>query len=102
MKVFLSPLAEEKLTLLLDFLVAEWSQKVRNEFLKKFKKAIQQISEHPFSCPQSKQLNVFKCVVTKQCSFYYRIQQDEIEIITVIDNRQGPKDIEKLLKRLSS
>ncbi|TVR39825.1 MAG: type II toxin-antitoxin system RelE/ParE family toxin, partial [Cryomorphaceae bacterium] len=40
----------------------------------------------------------FKCVVTKQTSFYYRIINDEIEIISISDNRQDPDRIEDELK----
>lgn len=88
MKVFLSELAENKLLKL-------------NDFFKKFTSKVMQISEQPESCPKSLVFNgIYKCVVTKQTSFYYRINfnKNEIEIITVFDSRQNPNKLKKDLE----
>jgi plasmid stabilization system protein ParE len=92
MKVFLSPLAEKKVMLLLEYIELEWSKGSKKVFLSKLKGKFDQISKHPYSCIKSNVFpSLFKCTVTKQTSFYYRIMSDEIEIITLIDNRQDPK-----------
>ncbi|MBZ0241743.1 MAG: type II toxin-antitoxin system RelE/ParE family toxin [Bacteroidales bacterium] len=98
MKVFLSELAEEKLLKLNDFLLENWNMKVRNDCINKLTSRIDQLIEHPLSCPQSTDIKgLFKCVVTKQTAFYYRINFDrkEIEIITIFDTRQNPDNLEK-------
>ncbi len=94
--VFLSPLAEKKLVILLDYLEEKWSIRVRNNFLEKFKSKTELVSMQPKSCPESQNFsNLYKCTVTKQVSFYYRIYSDEIEIITIFDNRQNPNKLQK-------
>ena len=101
MKVFLSELAENKFLKLNDFLLENWNLKVRNDFIKKLASKIDKISDQPESCQQSSEFKgLFKCVVTKQTTFYYRINLDkkEIEIITVFDTRQNPDKLEKDLK----
>jgi len=101
MKVFLSKLAENKLLKLSDFLLENWSLKVKNDFIEKLTSKINQISEQPESCPQSSEFKgLFKCVVTKQTTLYYRINLDrkEIEIITVFDTRQNLDKLEKDIK----
>jgi len=101
MKVFLSELAEKKLLKLNNFLLENWNLKVRNDFIKKLTSKINQISEQPESCPQSSEFKgLFKCVVTKQTTLFYRINFDrkEIEIITVFDTRQNPDKLEKDIK----
>lgn len=99
MKIFLSPIAERKTELLLEFIENEWSKNVKEKFLEKFKKSVKTVSNQPKSFPVSKSMKgLFKCVVSKQTSFYYRIINNEIEIITLIDNRQNPKEIFKELK----
>ena len=101
MKVFLSELAENKLLKLNDFLLENWNLKVRNDFIKKLTSRINQIKEQPESCPQSSEIKgLFKCVVTKQTTFFYRINFDrkEIEIITVFDTRQNPNKLKKDIK----
>lgn len=78
MKVFLSELAESKLLKLNDFLLENWNLKVRNDFIKKLTSKIEQISNQPKSCPQSSEFKgLYKCVVTKQTTFYYRINVDK-------------------------
>lgn len=59
-------------------------------------KNVDQLKLNPKSFPASKiKKGIRRCVVTRQTSVYYRIQNESIEIITVIDNRQDPKKIAK-------
>lgn len=101
MKVFLSELAESKLSQLLDYLLQNWDYKIQQKFLKKITDKINQIVKHPESCSQSAvQKGIFKCVVSKQTTFYYRInyQNQEIEIITFFDTRQNPDNLNPEIK----
>jgi len=93
MEVFLSEQAEIKLLQLNNYLFFKWNAKVRDEFIEKLTQKINQISAQPESCPKSKNFDgLYKCVVTKQTTFYYRILSDinEIEVITIFDTRQNP------------
>jgi len=99
-EVYLSALAERKLDLLLEYLTQEWGSSSKLKYIDKFKSVINQISSHPQSCQESSEMKgIYKCVVTKQSSFYYRIHDDEIEIITLFDNRQDQKTIFEELKK---
>lgn len=98
MNVFLSELAERKLLKLSEYLLENWNLKTRDEFISKLSEKIKQISIQPDSCSKSSEFkNLYKCVVTKQTSFYYRIKWDkeEIEIITIFDTRQNPDKLKK-------
>jgi len=93
MKVFLSELAESKLLKLSEYLLENWSLKTRDKFIEKLSEKINQISSQPDSCPKSFEFKgLYKCVVTKQTTYYYRISTNlnEIEIITIFDTRQNP------------
>ena len=99
-EVFLSALAERKLNLLLDYLTEEWGLNAKSKYLEKFKRAINQISNHPKSCQESSEgQGIYKCIVTKKSSFYYRIKNNEIEIITIFDNRQDQRKIFEEMKK---
>ena len=92
MEVFLSAQAEIKFLQLNNYLLHKWNAKVRDEFIDKLTKKLSQISAQPESCPQSKNFDgLYKCVVTKQTTFYYRIlfDKNEIEVITIFDTRQN-------------
>ena len=98
MKVYFSELAEKKLIDLNNYLLVNWNEKVKNDFKTKLKKRINQIIAQPKSCPESLEFKgLFKCVVSKQNTFYYRINEkkQEIEIITFFDTRQNPNELIK-------
>ena len=98
MKVFLSELAENKLLKLSEYLLENWNLKTRDKFIEKLTGRIEQLSLQPESCPKSSEFKgLYKCVVTKQTTFYYRISTElnEIEIITIFDTRQNPKKLRK-------
>ena len=101
MEVYLSELAESKLLKLSEYLLEEWNKKTRDKFIQKLTEKIDQISLQPDSCPESSEFKgLFKCVVTKQTTFYYRINTKlkEIEIITLFDTRQNPEKLNRDIK----
>ena len=98
MKVFLSELAESKLLKLTDHLLENWNLKTRDRFIEKLSEKMKQISIQPQSCPESSEFKgLYKCVVTKQTTFYYRISTElkEVEVITIFDTRQNPNKLKK-------
>lgn len=95
-KVKLSKWTERKLENLLEYLENEWSTKVKNDFVIKLDKVIAQIKVNPKAYPQSANQNeIHKCTVTKQTTIYYRYDESTIYIVTLFDNRQDPKRLEK-------
>ncbi len=98
MKVYLSPIAEQKFTELLDFLKEKWGESSQRKFLRRFLEKTNQISGFPESCPKSKKMKgLYKCVVTHQTTFFYRVHNCEIEIVTIFDTRQDPEKIDEAL-----
>jgi plasmid stabilization system protein ParE len=98
--VYFSRLANRKLVILTDYLAEEWSAKVKQNFIENFKSKIEHISVYPESCMKSGAFpNLYQCIVTKQTSFLYRIQNNEIEIITIFDNRSSFKSITKEIQK---
>jgi len=99
-KVILSALAVDTLENILDHIEENWSIASRNKALKKVLAKFDQISSQPRSCLGSDiEPNIFKCVVSKQTSFFYRINANKIEVIIFYDNRQDPKNIIDKYKR---
>lgn len=97
---YFSRLAEKKLLQLFDYLIHEWSVKVKDNFRQTLDEKLDQISIYPDSCIKSKQFfNLYLCIVTKQTSFLYRVINDDIEVITVFDNRSSFKSITKEIRK---
>ena len=98
-EVRLSKRAVKKLDSLLVFLVEKWSIKVKNDFIQKLDKSLDQIQELPESCPESERIRgLRKCVVTKQTTMFYKYSDTTINIVTIFDNRQDPKSLIKETK----
>jgi plasmid stabilization system protein ParE len=98
-KVKVSKPAERKLNKLLDYLHENWSQKVKSDFIKKFDNVIHLISSNPTMFPESKEYpGLYKCVITKQTSLYYKFNAETVIIVTFFDTRQHPLKLRKSLK----
>ena len=88
MKLYLSDQAAEQLDGLLAYLELEWSVRVRDNFLQKFDRSFQAIRRLPFGFPASEKfIGLRKCVITPQTSAFYRVGNEEIEVIAIFDNR---------------
>lgn len=97
-EVKLSKRACKKLELLLEYLELEWSLKVKNDFIKKLDRSLNQIKKFPDSTVKSEIKNgLHKCVITKQTSLYYQYDDTAIKIVTIFDNRMN---IDKLTKEV--
>lgn len=99
MKVVFSDLANKKAVEVSDYLAKEWSEKVKKDFAETLRSKIIQISSFPESCIESAVFHKLRiCIVTKQTSFLYRINNNEIEVITVFDNRSSFTSVTKEIR----
>jgi len=93
-QIIWSPAAEKDAEQILDFINTKWSNRVVAKFLNKLDDNIRLISEDPKLFPIiEEKLGIRKCVVTKQNSLFYRIANENIEIIRLFDTRQNPKSL---------
>ncbi len=95
----LSRRAMKNLDSLLVYLEEEWSTKVKHDFVQKLDKSLKQIQELPDSFPESDNIRgLRKCVVTKQTTVFYKYSDTTIYVVTIFDNRQNPKSLERETK----
>ncbi|XCF07011.1 type II toxin-antitoxin system RelE/ParE family toxin [Tamlana crocina] len=95
-KVVISKTAEKKLEKLFEYLIAEWSDKVKREFVEKLDSSIEIVKNQPEIFPESKKgKGLRKCVITKQTTLYYRYNSKRINIVTIFDTRQHPNKLDK-------
>ena len=94
--VKISKTAEKKLDKLFDYLLENWSKKVKADFIKKLDKSVELIKSTPESFPESDEQNgLRKCVITKQVTLYYRFNSKTIYLVTLFDTRQNPNKLNK-------
>jgi plasmid stabilization system protein ParE len=93
-EIIWSPLAEKDLGNILEYLSENWNQRVITRFLNKIDIATNQIAKVPNQYPIiNRNLQVRKCVVTKQNTLFYREIEKRIEILRLYDTRQDPKKL---------
>lgn len=87
-----SPLADEDLDNVIEYLLTNWSNKIAAKFLEVLYKQIDKIIVHPKHFPTvygSK--NYRKCVITKHNTLFYKEFKNGILILRIFDTRQNPK-----------
>jgi plasmid stabilization system protein ParE len=98
-KVTLSKRAARKLEKLLDYLEKEWSEQVKQNFIKRMDQSIRFISSFPEATEESDiKKGLHRCVVTKQTTIYYLFDETEIKIVTIFDTRMNPRRLKKEIK----
>ena len=86
-----SSLAEEDFAKLLEYLENRWNNAVCLKFISKLDFCIDLIYKNPNQFPfLNVELQIIKCVVTKQNTLYYRETDARIEILRLYDTRQNP------------
>ena len=99
-KVVLSKQASGKLEKIFDYLEKEWSENVKQNFIKKFDDTVQFISSFPEATEKSNfKKGLHRCVVTSQTTIYYQFNDFEIQIVTIFDTRMNPNRLKQELTK---
>lgn len=85
-----SPKAQITFHKVLEYLEENWSGKEITAFADRTEQVIKHIIENPHHYPYSKKSDSFKCVFLPQISLFYRLKEQQIELLIFWDNRQNP------------
>jgi len=89
-----SPLSENDISDILNYLASNWNQKVANHFIVITENILHQLAVNPKQFPFiNKKERVRKCVLTKHNTLYYREDSTQIEILRIYDSRQNPHNL---------
>ena len=89
--VIISERAENNLDNIVNYLLIEWNEKVKDMFLIRLKKVVTLLSINPYLFQEySKKKRIRKCFITKHNAMYFRIVDNSVEIITIHDTRKNP------------
>ena len=73
----------------IEYLENNFSEKEIKKLAQKIENTAELISQNPNIFPQSK--NIYKAVILKFNSMYYRVKGDDVEILSFFSNRQNPQ-----------
>ncbi len=89
-----SPESENDLSMIINYLISEWSLEIASKFLKDTEYHVNIVSKTPKLYPIIyKKQKVRKCVISKQNSMIYSHTADTVYILRVFDTRQNPNKL---------
>ncbi|RXK59691.1 type II toxin-antitoxin system RelE/ParE family toxin [Lacibacter luteus] len=99
-EIIVSPLAAKDLDELYHYLQSEFEQIAVEKFNKKWISFLAVIATHPRLFPiLNKQKNLRKYAIHPKTLIVYKPSVRAIEIVTVFNNRQNPKNLKLLISR---
>ncbi|MES2277978.1 MAG: type II toxin-antitoxin system RelE/ParE family toxin [Bacteroidota bacterium] len=91
--VIWSPVASLTYLDILEYLEENWPESVTENFIHRTETVINHISQNPYFYSYSKDVEIYKCVVVKQVSLYYHVENNKAELLIFWDNRQDPEKL---------
>ncbi len=85
-----TPNALRELAQTIEYLEKNFSEKEIKKLAEKIENILALISKNPNLFPISENRNIHKAVLLKYNSMYYRIKNENIEILSFFSNRQSP------------
>lgn len=93
-KLLWSNKALDDLQNIINYLIANWTQKEVQNFARRLDKRLNLIVLNPRLFPKTtKRREVRKSVLTKHAVIYYETKGNVISIVTLFDPRQNPKKL---------
>ena len=86
LNIIWSPVAEVEYLNILKYIIENWSVNDAGNFDDKTNSLIEKNTTYHNLCPKSEITNFRKCVITSQTSMIYRINSNNIEIISFVSN----------------
>lgn len=95
-KIIWTDRALSDLRSIVTYLEENWTVKEIQKFARLLDLQLNRLIIHPFLFPESNKFKkIRKSFLTRQISIYYRVINSEIQIISLFDNRQNPKKLNK-------
>ena len=91
--IFWAPKARITYFEILDYLDHHWGQKVVLEFIQRTEDILDLLSTYPKLFQYSPERKIYRCVLTKQIVLFYRIKQEQVELLLFWDARQKPEKL---------
>jgi plasmid stabilization system protein ParE len=78
----------------IQYLEKEWNEKVIQKFFDKTEHALNRIAQNPATFPLfNQQKGIHKCLIVKQITLYYKIDDDKIYLLSFWNNYQDPEKL---------
>ena len=90
-----SPKARKTYYDVIYYLLKNWTDKEVQNFIKRSEIVLNHIGQNYLLYPYSTQENVYRAVINRQISLFYRTKGSNVELLIFWDNRLNPKKLTK-------
>ncbi len=92
LKIYWSKQADRKFDRIIEYLTAEWGERVTTLFVRKVFSFLDILSDFPeIGTIENKEKEIRGFTIVKQVNVFYTIKNDRIVLLNFFDNRQKPK-----------
>lgn len=84
--------AQQRYREIITYLESDWSQKEAENFVRFTNDLIDKIELNPFLFKKISKSGLRQAVLTKHNLILYRIKNDQIQLLTIFDTRQNPRN----------
>jgi plasmid stabilization system protein ParE len=86
--------ATKNLESIINYLDTNWTSKELQKFFKKLEKQLLLLSIFPEAYPHSfKKKKIHRCVLTKNLTIYYSVEEEYLVLLSIFDKRQHPSKV---------
>ena len=89
-KILWTQNAKNELQKTIEYLIENFTEKEISKLAQKIEYTTELISKNPYFFPKSEIKNIHKAVVLKFNTLYYRLNNENVEILSFFSNRQSP------------
>jgi plasmid stabilization system protein ParE len=76
------------------YLLVQWGEGIANKVVEEVDLTLDNVRKNPEHYPVFiKRKKIRRCVVSRQTSIFFKINNEAIEILRVFDNRQSPRKL---------
>lgn len=97
-EILWAPHALNELQNTIEYLENNFSKKEIRKLAEKIELTMELISQNPDLFPKSKKKDIYKAIILKYNTVYYRKSLSTIEILSFFSNRQSPKKNKNISK----
>ena len=77
----------------IDYLLENWTTSEAKQFITQVDEVLHLLGKGCFEFESTNYKNVFRVVISKQITLFYRINQNQIELLRFWNNYQNPKKL---------
>jgi plasmid stabilization system protein ParE len=86
--------ATKNLESIIEYLKTNWTSKEVKKFFQKLEKQLLLLSIFPEAYPLSlKKKKIHRCVLTKNLTIYYTVDEEFLVLLSIFDTRQHPSKV---------